>query len=167
MQRACRLSAVLAWREDVLTLWLGYDSYHVDQTAGQLGWAKVRIDKRSRSVALIEKHPGNPLPMLPKDYIAARCGGNLAASVRLGGQYAFFYYTRRRKEKIMLTAALSSDPLFQQVTKIVEIEPPLGDEKVIEKFESYMLDGNLHIVYENRLGSGHWGTGIRIYKIEQ
>jgi len=152
--------------DDVLTLWLGYDSYHVDQTAGQLGWAQVRIDKKSGNVELIEKHPGNPLPMLPKNYIAARCGGNLAASVRLGGQYVFFYYTRRSKEKIMLTAALSSDPLFQHVGNIVEIEPPLGDEKVIEKFESYMLDGDLHIIYENRLGSGHWGTGIRIYKIE-
>jgi hypothetical protein len=43
---------------------------------------------------------------------------------------------------------------------------PLDDEKVIEKFESYMLDDELHIVYENRLGSGHWGTGIRVYKIE-
>lgn len=67
----------------------------------------------------------------------------------------------------MLTAALSPDPLFQHGTKIVELEPPLGDEKVIEKFESYMSDGNLHIIYENRLASGHWGTGIRIYRIEE
>jgi hypothetical protein len=153
--------------DDGLTLWVGYDSYHVDRTAGQLGWAKVRIDKRSDAVQLIEKHPGNPLPVLPKNYIAARCGGNLAASVRLGDQYVFFYYTRPSKQKIMLTAALSSDPLFQHVTNIVELEPPLGDEKVIEKFEAYMLDGDLHIIYENRLGSGHWGTGIRIYKIQQ
>jgi hypothetical protein len=158
--------ALIDETDDVLTLWVGYDSYHVDQTAGQLGWAKIRIDKRSRTVGLLEKHPGNPLPMLPKNYIAARCGGNLAASVRLGDQYVFFYYTRRSKEKIMLTAALSSDPLFQHVTNTVELEPPLDDEKVIEKFESYMLDDELHIVYENRLGSGHWGTGIRVYKIE-
>jgi hypothetical protein len=159
--------SIIEETDDVLTLWVGYDSYHVDQTAGQLGWAKVRIDKKSGSVELIEKHPGNPLPMLPRNYIAARCGGNLAASVRLGDQYVFFYYTRPSKQKIMLTAALSSDPLFQHVTKIVELEPPLGDEKVIEKFESYMSDGNLHIIYENRLESGHWGTGIRIYKIQQ
>src|SRR6202034_3706693 len=115
----------------------------------------VRIDKKSGNVELIEKHPGNPLPMLPKNYIAARCGGNLAASVWLGGQYVFFYYTRRSKEKIMLTAALSSDPLFQHVGNIVEIEPPLGDEKVIEKFESYMFDDELHIIYENQLAYGH------------
>src|ERR1700734_979947 len=150
-----------------LTLWLGYDSYHVDRTAGQLGWAKVRIDKRLGNVELLEKHPRNPLPMLPKNYIAARCGGNLASNIRLGSQYAFFYYSRRSKERIMLTAALASDPLFQHVTSIVEIEPPLGDEKVIEKFESYMFDDELHIIYENQLASGHWGTGIRVYKIRE
>ena len=150
-----------------LTLWLGYDSYHVDKTAGQLGWAKVRIDRMSGAVKLIEKHPRNPLAMLPENYIAARCGGNLATNIRLGNQYAFFYYSRQSKDRIMLTAALSSDPLFQHITNIVEIEPPLGDEKVIEKFESYMLDDELHIIYENRLASGHWGTGIRIYKIRE
>jgi hypothetical protein len=153
--------------DHVLTLWLGYDSYHVDQTAGQLGWAKVRIDKKSGNVELVEKHPRNPLAMLPKQYIAARCGGNLATNIRLGGQYAFFYYSRQSKKKIMLTAALAADPLFQRITNIVEIEPPLGDEKVIEKFESYMFDNKLHIIYENRLASGHWGTGIRIYRIKE
>jgi hypothetical protein len=153
--------------DHVLTLWLGYDSYHVDRTAGQLGWAKVRIDKRSGNVELVEKHPRNPLAMLPKNYLAARCGGNLATNIRLGDQYAFFYYSRRSKDKIMLTAALGSDPLFQHITNIVEIEPPLGDEKVIEKFESYMLGNELHIIYENQLASGHWGTGIRIYKIRE
>jgi hypothetical protein len=153
--------------DHVLTLWLGYDSYHVDRTAGQLGWAKVQIDKGSGNVEFVEKHPANPLPVLAKNYIAARCGGNLATNIRLGEQHAFFFYSRPNTQKIMLTAALSLDPLFQHVTNIVEIEPPLGDEKVIEKFESYMFDDELHIIYENQLGSGHWGTGIRIYKIEK
>lgn len=153
--------------EAAVSLWLGYDSYHVDRTAGQLGWAKVRIDKISRDVRLIAKYPGNPLPFLPKDYIAARCGGNLATDVRLGNQYAFFYYSRPNREKIMLTVALSPDPLFRHVSRIVEVEPPLGDEQVIEKFESYMLDGELHIIYENKLAANHWGTGIRIYKIDE
>ena len=153
--------------DHVLTLWLGYDSYHVDQTAGQLGWAKVRIDKESGAVELLEKHPRNPLAMLPRNYIAARCGGNLATNIRLGDQYAFFYYSRQSKNRIMLTAALASDPLFQHITNLVEIEPPLGDEKVIEKFESYMFDNELHIIYEDRLASGHWGTGIRIYRIQE
>jgi hypothetical protein len=158
---------LIAETDRFLTLWLGYDSYHVDQTAGQLGWANVRIDKRSGNVELLGKHPRNPLPMLPKHYIAARCGGNLATDIRLGGKYVFFYYSRPSKEKIMLTAALATDPLFQHVTNIVEIEPPLGDEIVIEKFESYMFDNELHIIYENKLASGHWGTGIRVYKIAE
>jgi hypothetical protein len=28
-----------------------------------------------------------------------------------------------------------------------------------------MFGGELHIIYENQLASGHWGTGIRTYKI--
>jgi hypothetical protein len=152
--------------EAAATLWLGYDSYHVDRTAGQLGWAKIRIDKKSRDVQLLGKYPGNPLPMLPDGYIAARCGGNLASDVRLGGERAFFYYSRPDTRKIMLTVALSPDPLFGRVSRIVELEPPLGDEKVIEKFEAYMLDDELHIIYENELSSGRWGTGMRVYKIE-
>jgi hypothetical protein len=67
----------------------------------------------------------------------------------------------------MLTAALSADPLFLHGDRVVELEPPLGQERVIEKFESYLLNGELHIMYENRLTSGEWGTGIRIYKIER
>jgi hypothetical protein len=158
---------MVANTDQFLTLWLGYDSYHVDKTAGQLGWAKVRIDKRSRNVELLAKDLQNPLPLLPKDYIAARSGGNLATDVRLGGQYAFFYYLRPNQQKIMLAAALSYDPLFRHVTGVYEFEPPLDNEKVIEKFESYVADNELHIIYENNLTSGHWGTGLRIYRIKQ
>jgi hypothetical protein len=152
---------------DSLTLWLCYDSYHVDATAGQLGWAKIRIDKRSGAVSLLEKHPNNPIRVLPSGYIAARCGGNLASNIRFGNQYVFFYYSRPSTQKIMLTAALSDDPLFQHITKIVELEPPLGDEQVIEKFESYLASDGLHIIYENQLRSGHWGTGMRIYRVSK
>ncbi len=102
----------------------------------------------------------------PSDgYIAARCGGNLAANFRIGGKHVLFYYSRPNKEKIMLTAALSEDALFQHITKLIEFEPPLGDEQVIEKFESYAVGNELHLIYENRLASGHWGTGMRVYKI--
>ena len=117
-------------------MWLGFDSYHVDQT------------------------------VLPDNYIAARCGGNLAADIRLEDQHAFFYYTRPSKQKIILAVALSPDPLFQTVTRIVELEPPLGDENVIEKFESYVIGDRPHIIYENNLVSGRWGTGILIYKMQ-
>jgi hypothetical protein len=148
-----------------LTLWLGYDSYHVDATAGELGWAKILIDKERRAVSFVEKHPQNPLGALPDGYIAARCGGNLSAAVRLGGQHAFFYYSRPDTKRIMLTVALSDDALFQHITKVVELEPPLGDEQVIEKFETYLIGTQLHLIYENKLASGHWGTGMRVYEI--
>jgi hypothetical protein len=148
-----------------LALWLGYDSYHVDTTAGDLGWAKIVIDKDRRTVTFVEKHPQNPLSVLPEGYIAARCGGNLSARVRVGGQHAFFYYSRPDTTKIMLTLALSDDSLFQHITKVVALEPPLGDEQVIEKFESYLVGTELHLIYENKLASGHWGTGMRVYKI--
>jgi hypothetical protein len=113
---------------------------------------------------LIGKNPNNPIDALPKGYIAARCGGNLASSLRFGNQFVLLYYARPNKQHIMLTAALSDDPLFSRVTSITELEPPLGDEKVIEKFESYVIDGELHIIYENQTSSGHWGTGMRVYR---
>jgi hypothetical protein len=66
-----------------------------------------------------------------------------------------------------LTVALSTDPLFQDVTDIAELEPPLGAEEVIEKFQAYMVDDILHIIYENKLESDHWGTGIRLYEVTE
>jgi len=65
----------------------------------------------------------------------------------------------------MLTVALSLDPLFRHISRIADIEPPLGEEEVIEKFEAYMLGDELHLIYENRLKSNRWGTGMRIYKV--
>lgn len=151
-----------------LSLWLLYDSYHVDVTRGLLGWAEIRIDKRAKSVELLGKHEDNPLEALPEeDYIAARAGGNVSTDVRLDDKYALFYYTRPDTDTITLTVALSTDPLFQDVTDIAELEPPLGAEEVIEKFQAYMVDDILHIIYENKLESDHWGTGIRLYEVTE
>ncbi len=150
---------------DHLSFWLMYDSYHVDETRGQLGWAKVRVDKQTKNVELLEKHPDNPLPVLPENYIAARAGGNVSSDIRLDGQHTLFYYTRPNRNIIMLAAALSSDPLFQDITYQVEFDTVLGTEEVIEKFQAYMLENVLYIIYENKLDSDHWGTGIRLYKI--
>ncbi len=151
--------------QNVFEFYLIYDSYHVDATRGELGWAKLSLDKGSRKITLLEKHPGNPLDLRPENYIAARAGGNVAADVRLDGLHTFFYYTRPNRNIIMLAAALSPDPLFQNITHRVEFDTPLGSEVVIEKFEAYTLGNVLHIIYENKLSSGHWGTGIRLYEI--
>lgn len=151
--------------DEALELWLLYDSYHVDQTRGDLGWAHVRIDKTTADVTLVGKDPEGPLPLRPEGYIAARAGGNLGSDVMLGGKHAMFYYLRPSKEVIKLTAALSDDPGFRTVDEIVEFGPVQGSEQVIEKFQSYMADDLLHVIYENKLESGHWGTGIRIYEV--
>lgn len=155
----------IADTDEALEIWLLYDSYHVDQTRGDLGWAHVRIDKTSGDVTLMGKDPEGALPLRPEDYIAARAGGNVGADVILGGKRVMFYYLRPNKEVITLTAALSDDPSFRTVDEIVEFGPVQGSEQVIEKFQSYMANDLLHIIYENKLASGHWGTGIRVYEI--
>lgn len=151
--------------EKAFEFYLIYDSYHVDATRGELGWAKLKLDKASRKISLLEKHPGNPLNLRPENYIAARAGGNVAADIQFDGNHTFFYYTRPNRNIIMMAAALSPDPLFQNITHRVEFDTPLGNEIVIEKFEAYVLDNILHIIYENKLSSDHWGTGIRMYEI--
>jgi hypothetical protein len=156
----------IADTDEALEIALLYDSYHVDQTRGDLGWANVRIDKASGHVELAGKDPDGALPLRPEGYIAARTGGNLGSDVMLGGKHLMFYYLRPGKEVITLTAALSEDPSFREVDEIAAIGQVQGDEQVIEKFQSYMIDGLLHVIYENKLTSGHWGTGIRLYEID-
>ena len=151
--------------ENEFIFWLIYDSYHVDATAGQLGWVKVRLDKQSKYLELLEKHPENPLDLLPEGYIAARAGGNVASDVILDGKHTLFFYTRPDKENIFLTIALASDELFQNIEEQAVIEGPLGNEVVIEKFEAYMIDDILYVIYENKLSNNRWGTGIRLYKV--
>lgn len=150
---------------DELVFWEGYDSYRSDVTRGHLGWVRVRLDKNSGDVELLEKHPENPLELRPPEYIAARGGGNLSSDVRLGDQHAYFYYTRPNREVMLAAVALSPDPLFQEITFRSEFDKPLGDEVLIEKFESYMRDDVLYLIYENQLQNGEWRTGIRMYGI--
>jgi hypothetical protein len=156
----------IAGTDEALEIALLYDSYHVDQTRGDLGWANVRIDKATGDVELVGKDPDGALPLRPEGYIAARAGGNLGSDVMLGGKHVMFYYLRPSKEVITLTAALSDDPSFREVDEIAEVGPVQGDEQVIEKFQSYMIDDLLHVIYENKLASGHWGTGIRLYEVD-
>ena len=151
--------------DDSLEIALLYDSYHVDQTRGDLGWANVRIDKTTGDVELIGKDPDGPLPLRPRGYIAARAGGNLGSDVMLGGKHVMFYYLRPSREVITLAAALSDDPGFREIDEIAEFGSVQGDERVIEKFQSYMIDDLLYVIYENKLASNHWGTGIRLFEV--
>jgi len=153
----------LADNGEMLEIALLYDSYHVDQTRGDLGWATVRIDKSMGNVELVGKDPDGPLPLRPEGYIAARAGSNLGSDVMLGGKHVMFYYLRPNENVITLAAALSDDPSFREVDEIAEFASVQGDEQVIEKFQSYIIEDRLHVIYENKLASGHWGTGIRLY----
>lgn len=156
----------LADTDEVLEIALLYDSYHVDRTTGDLGWANVRIHKSTGDVELIGKDADGPLPLRPEGYIAARAGGNLGSDVMLGGKHVMFYYLRPNQDVITLAAAISDDPGFRKVDEITEFGTVQGDEQVIEKFQSYIIDGVLHIIYENKLATGRWGTGIRLYEVD-
>ncbi len=151
--------------EDEFVFWLIYDSYNVNTRVGQLGWAKVRLDKHSRYLELIEKHPNNPLDLLPQGYLAARAGGNVGSDVKIDGKHTLFYFTRPDAATYNLMVALATDELFQNIVETVQIGGPLGTEEIIEKFEAYILDDILYIIYENRLADKTWQTGIRLYQI--
>jgi len=151
--------------KDELVFWEIYGSYHSDFTRGRLGWAKVRLDKTTGDLDLLEKHAGNPLDIRPPHYIAARGGGNLASDVKLGGQHTLFYYTRPTRDVILAAVALAEDPLFQDITFRREFDRPLGEEAIIEKFEAYRREDRLYLIYENKLNDGQWRTGIRVYQI--
>ena len=160
---SCGGHVTIEHTDKTFVFWLLYDSYHVDATRGDLGWAKLRLEKRDGRLTLVEKHPSNPLKLRPEGYLAARAGGTAAGDVRFNGLYTLFYYTRPSRTTINLAAALSPDPLFQQIVHRGDFDGPLGTEVVIEKFQAYARGTRLHVMYENQLASGRWGTGIRVY----
>jgi hypothetical protein len=147
------------------TLWLGYDSYLQAGRLGDLGWARVRIDKRARSSSVIERHPANPLAFRAPGWTCARCGGNLASQVRIGGRHAFIFYVRPSESSCLIGLALSEDPLFQQGVERFILDSVRGEEVVAEKFEAFVIEGDLHLFYESRHRNGAWHTGFRRYRI--
>jgi hypothetical protein len=148
--------------------WLGYDSYHVDETTGRLAWARVSWDDATQSLTLDQRHPANPLPFQPERWIAARCGGNLERGLALGGLRPFFYYTRPTRNVCLMALALArpNDPLFLDPVWRSEVDKPLTPEDVIEKFECWRAQDRLYMLYEARHTDGLWRTGYRAYRIE-
>jgi hypothetical protein len=153
-------------REDSthLEFWEGYDSYHRGETRGDLGWVRLSFDKRRGRFQELGRHESNPLPFRPAGHICARCGGNLASDVRFSGQRAYFYYARPDRSRLSAFVALSDDPLFRDTCLVQEFDRPRGDEEVIEKFQAYIFDGLLHLLYESRLKNGLWRTSLRRYR---
>lgn len=144
--------------------WQGYDSYRKDGRLGDLGWAKVRVDKKTRRVELLGRHPDNPLSFRNPEWLCARCGGNLSSDVMIAGKRAFFYYFRPNTSEVFVGLALSDDPLFFDNVSHCITDTVLDEETVAEKFQAVPIDDALLIFYESRFGDGSWRTGLRRYK---
>ena len=151
--------------ENSLVFWQGYDSYHKECCYGDLGWAKLRVDKPARRVALIERHPKNPIKFRDPSWLCARCGGNLDSRVTIDGKHPFFFYTRPTRDDLSIGLALSGDPLFLENVSLEPFDRLYGDERVAEKFEMALVGGCFHLFYENRLADETWHTGLRIYRL--
>ena len=149
---------------DTAVLWLGYDSYRREGRLGDLGWARVRIDKRSGAAAVLERHPANPLGFRAPGWACARCGGNLAAGRLADGRFAFFFYVRPSETECHIALALSPDPLFLRDVERFILDSVIGEEVVAEKFEAFVLAGDLHLFYESKHRDGSWHTGFRRYR---
>ncbi len=147
-----------------LEFWQGYDSYRAADFSGDLGWLRIQVDKQSGHVRALERHPGNPLPFRREGYSCARCGGNLAADVAIGGKRAFFYYTRPSMTQALLGLSLSSDPLFQDDVEHHVIGTTLGEETVMEKFQAVRRGEDILLFHESRWRDGSWRTGLRRYR---
>tara|TARA_Y100001934_G_scaffold115901_1_gene141858 strand:+ start:17103 stop:18140 length:1038 start_codon:yes stop_codon:yes gene_type:complete len=150
--------------EDELRIWKLYDTLCSGST-GQNGWAEIRIDKQTRGIELLRKHPENPIRLLRPDWAAARTGGNLDSRIRFNGLHPLFYLSKRVSSSYRIAVALSSDPLFQDIEFNKEVAGPIGTEGVIEKFQFYRHDGHLFLIYENADRRNDWRTSIRKYRL--
>lgn len=149
-----------------LRFWTLYDSYHPAERRGELGWAEVAFDKAGRRLGLLGRHRANPLGLLKDGQLCARCGGNLASDLRLGGRRALFYYVRPARTRLQPALALADDPLFLQLTAVGSFDSLLGAETVIEKFQAYGDGGEFTLLYESKLANGLWRTGLRRYRAD-
>ncbi|MDG2213042.1 MAG: hypothetical protein P8M70_04375 [Verrucomicrobiota bacterium] len=147
-----------------LRIWKLYDTLGKG-SSGQNGWAEVRLDKKTRKVELVRKHPANPIKLLRPDFVAARTGGNIDSQIRFNGQYPLFYLSKKNSNSYRLAVALGKDPLFQSISHNREIAGPLGEEAVIEKFQFYQHADHLFLIYENSNRHNDWRTSIRKYKV--
>ena len=151
--------------EDETVFWQGYDSYLKSGTLGDLGWVKVRVDKHTRKVGLFGRHPANPLAFRDSQWLCTRCGGNLASDIVIDGRHAFFYYLRPSASEIFIGLALSKDPFFLSSVEHFIIDTVLEQEKVVEKFQAVLCDGEIVVFYESKFADGSWHTGLRRYKM--
>lgn len=151
--------------ETSVVFWQGYDSYRKDAGYGDLGWAKLRVDKRTRRVALLERHPDNPIKFRQPEWLCARCGGNLDSRLSIDGKHPFFFYMRPSRGDLRIGLALSGDPLFFDDVSVMPFDGLYGDEKVAEKFEAIAVGDQLLLFYESMMKDQTWRTGLRTYRL--
>ena len=147
-----------------LRIWKLYDTLGPG-SVGQNGWAEVRLDKKTRQVQLVRKHPANPIRLLREGFVAARTGGNIDSRIRLNGRHVLFYLSKRTNRDYRIAAALSKDPLFRAIDYNREIAGPIGTEGVVEKFQFYKHAEHLYLIYENSDRNNDWRTSIRKYQV--
>lgn len=148
-----------------VVFWQGYDSYRKDGGFGDLGWAKIRVDKRNRKVTLLERHAKNPLKFRRPEWLCARCGGNLDSRVTIDGKRPFFFYMRPARSELRIGLGLSTDPLFFEDVTVVPFDGLYGNESVAEKFEALAVGGELYLFYESMMTDRSWRTGLRTYRL--
>ena len=97
----------------------------------------------------MRKHPGNPIGLLLSHRLAARTGGNVSSEVRFEGQYPLFYMSKPARREYRIGVVLSDDPLFQTVQTNQEFDTgTLGDETFSEKYQFYICNDFLYLIYE-------------------
>jgi hypothetical protein len=142
--------------------WKFYDM--LGHTAGN-AWAEVALDKETRRINLVRKHPANPMPLRLPGRLTARTGGTLDSSFRIDGKYLMLYLSKPDVKTYLMSAALSRDPLFQTIDYNVELDGPQGGELVIEKFQWIYWEGELYVFYDTGSKEGDWRTGLRRYRV--
>lgn len=149
---------------EATVFWQGYDSYRRQERLGDLGWVRIRLDKVTRRVELLGRHPSNPLAFRHSDWLCARCGGNLGSDVTINGKRPFFYYIRPNLSEAYIGLSLSADPFFLSGLDHHIIGSVLGEETVLEKFEAIIQGNEILLFYESRFRDGSWHTGLRQYR---
>ena len=160
--------AFVTIREDMdeIVFWQGYDSYLATRLLGDLAWAKIRIDKKTRRISLEGRHPENPLRFRRPNWSCARCGGNLSSDVRIDGRHAFFYYFRpSNSSDAYIALALCRDPLFQADADHYLVDHMRGQEEVAEKFQVIQHGKELLVFSESRFKDQSWHTGMRRFLV--
>lgn len=128
--------------------WILY--YGKDATARrQQGWYKIKVNKTGETIEYIERYANNPLSNLEFDSAYSYSGGgNIDNSFLIDGKHVI-YYLNDESGNYRLARALSSDEMFNTVDEKITFT---SGEDTIEKFQFYVRDNYLYLIYEELTG---------------